>query len=116
VVRPLRAAGHLLFLPSELRTEGQADESHLAAAASRQAVLVTANTRDFDLLHLRWQAVGSKHGGILTTPELDAGELIRRLDRAAHLLTPEAAHNQLMRLSIFRDEDEARNYVIALTP
>jgi len=116
VVRPLRAAGHLLYLPPELDLAGQADELHLISAATHEAVLVTTNARDFDPLHARWQAAGREHAGILTTPEIEIGELIRRLERAARLLTPEAAHNQVMRLSMFRDEEEARNYVTALTP
>ncbi len=116
MVRPLRAAGYLLYLPSELGVAGQADESHLVKATSFQAVLVTTNARDFDPIHFEWHAARREHAGILTTPELGPGELARRLHRAARLLTAEAARSQLMRLSMFVDDQQARNYVIALTP
>ncbi|HEX6513663.1 MAG TPA: hypothetical protein VF157_15275, partial [Chloroflexota bacterium] len=113
---PLRAAGHFLYLPPDLGVEGQDDEPHLLMATKLGAVLVTTNQQHFDPLHFRWQAAGREHSGILSTPEIEPGELFRRLDRAARLLTPEAAHNQLLRLSAFKEEEEARNYLTALTP
>jgi len=106
----------LLYLPPELGVEGQEDEPHLVTATSKGAVLVTTNQQHFDPLHFRWQAAGREHAGILSTPELDAGELFRRLDRAARLLTPQAAHSQLLKLAMFKDEEEAQNYVTSLTP
>ena len=43
LVRQLRAADHLLYLPSELGVEGQSDELHLTSATTLGAVLVTHN-------------------------------------------------------------------------
>ena len=116
MVRPLRAAGHLLYLPSELGVGGQKDEPHLATAARLGAVLVTVNQRDFEPLHRDWEGHTQEHAGILLTERHETGELFRRLERAARLLTPEAAHNQLMHLGGFKSDDEAQNYVISLTP
>jgi len=38
------------------------------------------------------------------------------LERAARLLTPAAASDQLMELALFRTEEEAVAYVAGLTP
>src|SRR5437867_2068684 len=54
LARQLRAAGHLIYLPSELGVGGQADELHLAQATELEAVLVTQNRRDFAPLHHKW--------------------------------------------------------------
>lgn len=70
------AASHVLYLPSELAVAGQDDEAHMVTAASHQAVLVSTNARDFDPLHLRWQTEGREHAGILTTPDVEVGELV----------------------------------------
>ena len=115
MVRPLRAAGHLLYLPNELGVGGQDDESHLVTSTKLGAVLVTINQRDFQPLHHKWQADVQKHSGILLCQRLETGDLFRRLDRAARLFTPEASYNQLMTLSLFQADDEARNYVTSLT-
>ncbi len=115
MVRPLQAAGHLLYLPSELGVGGQKDEPHLNTATSLGAVLVTTNQRDFEPLHRQWQASEQEHAGILLTEELPIGELIHRLQRAAQLLTQEIAHNQLMHLALFRTDELAEAYATSLT-
>ena len=112
---PLRAAGHLLYLPNELGVWGQDDEPHLLTATRLGAVLVTINQRDFEPLHHKWESEEQEHAGILLSRRLETGELFRRLDFAARLLVPDAAHNQLMNPSLFQTEEEARNYAISLT-
>ena len=117
LVRQLRAAGHLLYLPSELGLEGQADELHLATATHLGAVLVTHNQKHFAPLHYRWESNRQTHGGIiLVRQELDVGKKLASLDRVARLLTAEAASGQLMPLEMFKTEEGAEAYVASLAP
>ena len=117
LARQLRAAGHLIYLPYELGVEGQDDDLHLVAATERRAVLATHNQDDFNRIHDRWWGDGRHHAGILVVRQKDyIGTKIACLDRAARLLSPEAARNQLMPYQMFDTEDRARTYVAALIP
>jgi hypothetical protein len=115
VARQLRAAGHLIYVTSELGTEGQSDPLHLEAATKLGAVLASQNRKDFEPLHHEWETVGLQHAGILVTRQLPIGVRVQRLERAARLLTPEAAYNQLMELDLFDDEIRGQTYVLSLT-
>jgi len=116
VVRQLRAAGHSIFLPSELGVEGQKDELHLETATRLGAVLVSQNQGDFVKRHRAWQADGRQHAGILTTQQLGTGIILAQLERAGRLLSPEIAGNQLMVLALFDTEGNASAYVVSLHP
>jgi hypothetical protein len=117
LARQLRAAGHLIYLPRELGVEGQDDDLHLVAATERRAVLATHNQDDFDRIHYKWSGEGREHAGILLVRQRDyIGMKIAQLDRAARLLSPEAARNHLMPYQMFDTEDRALAYVAALTP
>ena len=116
VARQLRAAGHLIYVTSELGLQGQKDDAHLESATQLGAVLVSQHQQDFAPLHRRWQTEGREHAGILVTRQLYIGIRIERLERAARLLTPEAAHNQLIDLSGFDTEEHGQAYLISLTP
>jgi hypothetical protein len=48
--------------------------------------------------------------------QLPISKKIEFLGRAARLLTPEAAHNQLMRLALFASEEQGEAYAISLRP
>jgi hypothetical protein len=41
------------------------DEVHLRYATGHQCAVVTANVRDFLMLHQTWQEAGQQHAGIL---------------------------------------------------
>lgn len=116
VARLLRAAGHLIYVTSDLGVEGQVDALHLQTATELGAVLASQNQRDFAPLHHRWQATGRRHAGLLLTHHLEIGLRIECLGRAARLLTPELATNQLMILDLFETEELGTNYVLALSP
>ena len=117
VARPLRAAGHLIYVTNELGLEGVADDAHLVRAMELGAVIATQNQQDFAPLPHRWQAEGRAHAGILLVRQNDPiGMKIERLERAARLLRPAPAHNQLMYLGQFNTEENGRSYVISLTP
>jgi predicted nuclease of predicted toxin-antitoxin system len=116
VARQLRAAGHTVYLPQELGLRRAHDPIILAEAASRSAVVVTNNVHDFVELHRKYERTGEAHPGIMLALRTDPSRLIQSLERAARLLTPRIAASQQMYLDSFKSEDEARNYVIALTP
>jgi hypothetical protein len=117
VVHQLRAAGHQVFVTSELGVEGQDDQLHLEEATRLGAVLVTQNQRDFARLHHRWQAEGRAHAGILlVAPRQPVSTKLACLDRVGRLLTPESARNQLMVMAMFESETLAHDYVTSLMP
>jgi hypothetical protein len=116
LARQLRAAGHLIYLPAELDVEGQSDELHLATAATLGAVTVTHNQRHFAPLHREWQATRRHHAGIILVVQGDyIGTKLACLDRAARLLTAEAARGQLMPFQMFGTEELGRAFVASLT-
>ena len=116
LVRQLRAAGHLVYLPSELSVAGQSDESHLATATDLSAVVVTHNQKHFTPLHHSWENEGRGHAGILLVIQnLDIGTKLASIDRAARLLTPDAA-GQLMYVKMFETEERAHLFVASLAP
>lgn len=61
------------------------DEAHLILAAAQGRVLVTANVRDFVLLHREWLVQGRPHSGVLLIPQqqYSTGEIVRRILRVA---------------------------------
>ena len=116
VARQLRAAGHLVYVTSDLGVEGQDDEPHLEVATRLGAVLASQNQKHFAPLHHRWQARGRRHAGILLTQWLPIGQRIERLERAARLLTPGAAANQFMFLDSFKTEETGLTFIASLAP
>ena len=117
LARQLRAAGHLIYLPYELGVEGQDDDLHLAVATARGAVLATHNLDDFNRIYSEWWTEGREHGGILLVRQRDhISTKLEYVERAARLLSPEAARNQLMPYQMFETEETAASYVVSLTP
>jgi hypothetical protein len=117
VARQLRAAGHLIYVTSELGVRGDDDDVHIERATSLGAAIATQNQQDFAPLHHRRQVEGRPHAGILLLPQSEyIGRKMERLERAARLLTAEAAHNQLMNLGGFDTEEHGLAYVVSLTP
>ncbi|HLY65137.1 MAG TPA: DUF5615 family PIN-like protein [Chloroflexota bacterium] len=115
VIRPLRNAGREVHSPRDLGNLSRADEEQLQAATELNAVLATQNYGDFCRLHDGWKAEGRHHAGILLLTPTSLAQRIAYLERAARLLTPEAARDQLMFLSLFATEWEARAYVTSLS-
>jgi hypothetical protein len=115
LARQLRAAGHLIYLISELGYLGRDDPFQLESATGLAAVLVTQNQRDFVPLHHQWQAEGLTHSGILLTRWLPIGARVERMERAARLLTPDIASNQLLQLDLFATDQQAQQYIESLS-
>lgn len=103
-------------MTSDLGVEGQDDELHLETAVRLGAVLASQNRRHFEPLHHHWQDEGRRHCGIVVTHRRQIGLRIQWLERAARLLTPETADNQLMELAMFATEEKGLTYVASLIP
>lgn len=116
MARQLRAAGHLIYVTTELGLDGADDDVHLARATELGAVPASQNQSDFDPLHDEWQKLGRRHAGLLVSRQLPIGVRIRRLERAARLLRPEIAENQLMKLAMFDTEERRLLFVQSLAP
>jgi len=100
----------VVFRPEEIRTNGADDPVHLREATSRGALLVTFNIPDFVEAHRQAAEAGQHHAGILLCRQLarDVGRLIQSVERAARLLTTQAARDQLLFMEEFATEDGAR--------
>lgn len=107
----------MIYVTTELGVRGDDDDVHIERATSFGAVIATQNQRDFAPLHHRRQVERRPHAGILLLPQREyIGRKIERLERAARLLTPEAAHDQLINLGGFDTEENGVAYVVSLTP
>lgn len=60
----LQNAGHTVISPRAVGTMGQADSVHLEYAARRDHILLTADIRDFQRLHMDWRTQGRMHAGM----------------------------------------------------
>jgi hypothetical protein len=77
--------------------------------------LATQNYKHFRPLHHRWLAEARHNAGVLLITPLSLAQRLAYLERASRLLTPEAARDQLMFLSLFATEWQARAYVTSLS-
>ena len=64
MVQTLRKAGHDVQLPVDVDMLGKPDPVHLKHAIHERRILVTANFRDFELLHDLLVEAGGRHPGI----------------------------------------------------
>jgi hypothetical protein len=104
----LEHEGHEVISPRRVAMRGAQDEAHLSYAAAEQCVLLTANVRDFLMLHQRWQEEGQSHAGILAfyrenNPRRDMtyGQIARAVSHleSAGLALP----NTFQNLNMWRD-------------
>ena len=67
---------------AEVGMNGKPDEDQLEFATLEGRVIYTRNTRDFRQLHVRYQAAGSSHAGLIfRARDMPLGEQIRRISR-----------------------------------
>ena len=64
----------------------------------QQRVILTHNIADFHRLARDWHMLGKEHYGILLSPQLEVGALIRRTALHLDRITPDEHHNLLMYL------------------
>jgi len=83
IAEHLRAQGHDAIGAWEVGNAELPDQAQLEYAAGQGRVLVTCNTQDFVPLYLEWWNARRHHSGIVTSEQLEFGEMLRRL---LHLL------------------------------
>jgi hypothetical protein len=104
----LEHEGHEVISPRRVAMRGALDEAHLSYAAAELCVLLTANVRDFLMLHQRWQGEGQSHAGIVAiyrenNPRRDMtyGQIARAV---SHLESAGIAlQNTFQNLNMWRD-------------
>ena len=81
----LQQSGHNVLTAHGLGLQRAPDPIQLYTAAQRNAILVTHNQSDFQLLHIAWQywstawGVPKQHAGILILPHGPAQQSLQRL-------------------------------------
>ncbi len=105
VVRALRQAGLNVLTTADAGLDGDPDdEVQLAFAASNGRAVLTANVRDFQVLHKNWMRDGRTHAGIILwiqrahTPT----DIIRGLTRLQAILTEDDLVNTVRWIGDFR--------------
>ena len=109
----LEHEGHEVISPRRVAMRGAEDEAHLSYAAAEQYVLLTANVRDFLVLHQGWREAGRSHAGILAcyrenNPRRDMtyGQVARAV---SHLESAGLAlQNSFQHLNMWRDPSRHR--------
>jgi predicted nuclease of predicted toxin-antitoxin system len=83
LIAALRSHGIDVVTSHDAGMNARDDESHLKLAAEEGRILVSANARDFALLHRRWLEQGRSHFGVLIIPQqrYSTGEIVRRMVR-----------------------------------
>ena len=85
LIAALRGHGIDVVTSLDAGMNARDDESHLILAAQEGRVLVSANARDFAMLHRKWVEKGRSHCGVLIIPQqrYSSGEIVRRILRLA---------------------------------
>ena len=81
--------------------QGVDDETVLARAVQEGRAVLTFNVRDFAPLAVRWFHEGREHFGIILSPELGQGELLRQVVNLLGITTADDLKNTVRWLSEF---------------
>ena len=81
--------------------QGVDDETVLVRAVQEGRAVLTFNVRDFAPLAVRWFHEGREHFGIILSPELGQGELLRQAVNLLGVITADDLKNTVRWLSEF---------------
>ena len=81
--------------------QGANDETVLVRAVQQGRAVLTFNVRDFAPLVVRWFHEGREHFGIILSPELGQGELLRHTANLIGVITADDPKNTVRWLSEF---------------
>ena len=87
----------------EKENDALGDEEQLEYAALQGRAILTHNQQDFAPLHEKWQCEGREHAGVILSPRIPIGELLRRTLRLLNQVTADEIHNNLRHLSDFAE-------------
>ncbi len=99
----LRARGHDAIGAWEVGNAELPDQVQLEYAAGQGRVLATCNTQDFVPLYLEWWNAGRHHSGIITSEQLEFGEMLRRLLRFLETAPAAEMRDMIRNLTEFRE-------------
>ena len=102
IAQQLRARGYDAIGAWEVGNAELSDQAQLEYAADQGRVLVTCNTQDFVPLYLEWWNAGRHHNGIITSEQLDFGEMLERLLRFLETVTAKEMRDMIHNLAEFK--------------
>jgi len=102
VAEQLRARGHDAIGAWEVGNAELPDQAQLEYAAGQGWVLVTCNAQDFVPLYLEWWNAGRHHSGIITSEQLEFGEMLRRLLHFLETTTAREMRDMIRSLAEFK--------------
>ncbi len=79
------------------------DQAQLEYAASEGRVLVTCNAQDFVPLYRKWWDAARHHSGIITSEQLEFGEMLRRLIYLLETVTAGEMQDMIRNLAEFKE-------------
>ena len=117
IIGILRRAGHRVTTSQEAQLRSQDDRTQLEFAHGIRSVLATKNVADFAQLHDQFMKENREHSGIvLLNGRTPLHILGSQIERAARLLTPDAAASRLLRGEQFATEQLAESTSRSLRP
>jgi len=99
----LRARGYDAIGAWEVGKAHLSDVAQLEYAAKQGRVLVTCNAQDFVPLYIEWWDIGRHHSGIVTSEQLEFGEMLRRLVRFLETVTAAEMKDAIRNLAEFKE-------------
>jgi hypothetical protein len=97
----LRERGFDVLHAYEVERGGLPDADQLAYAAQAGRAILTHNAKDFVPLAVEWFFEGRAHAGIILSPQIARGELVRRALNVLHTLSKREMVNSVQFLSDF---------------
>ena len=95
----LREQGFDAVHVSEVQRGGLPDADQLAYAAQAGRAILTHSIRDFGPLAAEWFFAGQVHAGIVLSPQIEKGELVRRTEKLLQAVSAKEMGNSVRFLS-----------------
>ena len=102
LVKQIRARGYDAISAGEVHNENLSDPEHLAFAVSQGRAILTHNTKDFEPLAQQFGNEGKEHFGIVVSPQLSIGELLRRVLKMLNTVDVDQMRNSYRDLGEFK--------------
>ena len=102
VARQIRMRGYDVISTFEAKNEGLEDHQQLAYAISQGRTILTHNTADFESLHQQYQRTNREHFGIVVSPQIGVGEVVKRVLRMIDQVDADQMKNSFHHLGEFK--------------
>jgi predicted nuclease of predicted toxin-antitoxin system len=98
----LREHGFDVVHAYEVERGGMSDADQLAYAAQEERAILTHNTKDFVPLTIEYFFNERPHAGVILSPQIKKGELVRRTLNLLHSLSAEEATSTVRHLADYK--------------